>query len=230
MVKITLDLISKSPKHLNSVKEYQLTLRGNKIMEIENLVITKDQFCCIDMTDNIILKLSCLPKLQRLRTLFLMNNKISMIEVNYAENCKFLENLILTNNQISKIEEIDNIATCKSLIRLSLVDNMITHIKNYRLYTIWKIPTLRVLDFQKVKKSEREEAKALFKGKQVQNILNCNTDEKYLKLFENQIKTNHKKQIMIDTIMSCNKLEELESLEKRIRENDNLLNKKRENN
>lgn len=39
--------------------------------------------------------------------------------------------------------------------------------KLYRLYTIFKIPSLRVLDFKKVKDKERQEAQKLFKGKKL---------------------------------------------------------------
>ena len=75
-----------------------------------------------------------------------------------------LNSLVLTNNKISEFSEIDNLSTCKKLEYLSLVDNPIIHKLYYRLYTIYKIPSLRVLDFQKVKKSEREAAKTFFES------------------------------------------------------------------
>ena len=88
----------------------------------------------------------------------LINNRISKIENDFAINCPFLTNLVLTNNKISDFKQIDNIASCKSLEKLYLVDNVVTKMKNYRLYVIYKIPTLRILDYQRVTKKEREEA------------------------------------------------------------------------
>ena len=83
-------------------------------------------------------------------------------ECNTGEQLVNLNSLTLTNNKISEFSEIDNLATCKKLEYLSLVDNPVIHKLYYRLYTIYKIPSLRVLDYQKVKKSERDAATTFF--------------------------------------------------------------------
>ncbi len=103
MVKISADLISRSSQFLNPVKEFQLDLRGYKITVIENLTATNDQFGCIDFTDNSITKIDQLPKLNRLRTLLIINNRISKVEPNFSINCPYLENLILTNNKVNLV-------------------------------------------------------------------------------------------------------------------------------
>ena len=143
---------------MNVSKEYELSLRGFKIMDMHNLSATNDQFACINLTDNSISEISYLPQLKRLKTLMLINNRISKIENDFAINCPLLTNLVLTNNKISDFQQIDNIASCKSLQKLYLVDNIVTKMKNYRLYVIYKIPTLRILDYQRITKKEREEA------------------------------------------------------------------------
>jgi U2 small nuclear ribonucleoprotein A' len=102
MVKITADLISRSSQFLNPVKEFQLDLRGYKIPAIENLSASNDQFGCIDLSDNSIVRIEQLPRLKRLRTLMLINNRISKVDPDYAMDCPYLENLILTNNKVSK--------------------------------------------------------------------------------------------------------------------------------
>ena len=162
MVKLTSEVISRGFQYMNVSKEYELSLRGFKIMEIQNLSATNDQFACINLTDNSISEISYLPQLKRLKTLMLINNRISKIENDFAINCPFLTNLVLTNNKISDFQQIDNIASCKTLQKLYLVDNLVTKMKNYRLYVIYKIPTLRILDYQRVTKKEREEAKKKF--------------------------------------------------------------------
>lgn len=101
MVKITPDLISRSAQYLNPVKEFQLDLRGYKIAAIENLSATNDQFGCIDLSDNSISRLEDLPKLNRLRSLLLINNRIMKIDRDFALNCPNLENLILSNNRVN---------------------------------------------------------------------------------------------------------------------------------
>ena len=158
MVKLTSEVISRGFQYMNVSKEYELSLRGFKIMDIQNLSATNDQFSCINLTDNSISEINYLPQLKRLKTLMLINNRISKIENDFAINCPLLTNLVLTNNKISDFQQIDNIASCKSLQKLYLVDNIVTKMKNYRLYVIYKIPTLRILDYQRITKKEREEA------------------------------------------------------------------------
>ena len=87
-----------------------------------------------------------------------------VIDSSFARS-KFLYDDILSNNKIADFEQIDNIASCKSLEKLYLVDNVVTKMKNYRLYVIYKIPTLRILDYQRVTKKEREEAIKKFSQK-----------------------------------------------------------------
>lgn len=63
--------------------------------------------------------------------------------------------------------------SCSSIVRLSLVDNLITKLKYYRLYVVYKLPNVRVLDFQKVKLKERKEAFEFFNSqKGIEVIMN----------------------------------------------------------
>jgi hypothetical protein len=50
------------------------------------------------------------------------------------------------------------------------MQNPVNSKKHYRLYVIYRIPTLRVLDFQRVRQKEREQATRLFKGKKGQQL------------------------------------------------------------
>ena len=129
---------------------------------MENLAATNDQFECIDLTQNEISKLDELPRLLRLECLMLANNKISQIEDNFAEVCPKLDTLILSNNRVGKFSEIDKLASCTTLIRLSLLGNLVCNLPNYRLYVIARMPQLKVLDFQKVTMGERSQAEKLF--------------------------------------------------------------------
>ncbi len=76
-MRLTADMIARSPAFLNPLKDRELDLRGNKIAVIENLAATQDQFDSIDLSDNEIRKVECMAVLPRLSTLLLNNNRIS---------------------------------------------------------------------------------------------------------------------------------------------------------
>ncbi|KAF5746345.1 U2 small nuclear ribonucleoprotein A' [Tripterygium wilfordii] len=168
MVRLTADLIWKSPHFFNAIKERELDLRGNKIAVIENLGATEDQFDTIDLSDNEIVKLENFPNLNRLGTLIINNNRITRINPNIGEFLPKLHSLVLTNNRLVNLVEIDPLASLPRLQFLSLLDNNITKKPNYRLYVIHKLKSLRVLDFRKVKNKERVEAAHLFASKEVE--------------------------------------------------------------
>ncbi|XAR50423.1 hypothetical protein NMG60_11004746 [Bertholletia excelsa] len=162
MVRLTADLIWKSPHFFNAIRERELDLRGNKIAVIENLGATEDQFDTIDLSDNEIVKLENFPYLNRLGTLLVNNNRITRINPNIGEFLPKLHTLVLTNNRLTNLVEIDPLASLPKLQYLSLLDNNITKKPNYRLYVIHKLKSLRLLDFKKVKNKERIEAQNLF--------------------------------------------------------------------
>ncbi|XP_022774789.1 U2 small nuclear ribonucleoprotein A' [Durio zibethinus] len=168
MVKLTADLIWKSPHFFNALKERELDLRGNKIAVIENLGATEDQFDTIDLSDNEIVKLDNFPYLNRLGSLLINNNRITRINPNLGEFLPKLHTLVLTNNRLVNLVEIDPLSSLPKLQFLSLLDNNITKKPNYRLYVIHKLKSLRVLDFKKVKAKERLEAENLFASKEVE--------------------------------------------------------------
>ncbi|XP_007049957.2 PREDICTED: U2 small nuclear ribonucleoprotein A' [Theobroma cacao] len=168
MVKLTADLIWKSPHFFNALKERELDLRGNKIAVMENLGATEDQFDTIDLSDNEIVKLDNFPYLNRLGTLLINNNRVTRINPNIGEFLPKLHTLVLTNNRLVNLVEIDPLSSLPKLQFLSLLDNNITKKPNYRLYVIYKLKSLRVLDFKKVKVKERLEAENLFASKEVE--------------------------------------------------------------
>ncbi|KAG6484472.1 hypothetical protein ZIOFF_052990 [Zingiber officinale] len=168
MVRLTADLIWKSPHFFNVIKERELDLRGNKIAVIENLGATEDQFDTIDLSDNEIVKLENFPYLNRLGTLLINNNRITRINLNLGEFLPKLHTLVLTNNRLVNLVEIDPLVSLPKLQFLSLLDNNITKKPNYRLYVIHRLKKLRLLDFRKVKQKERTEAERLFASKEAE--------------------------------------------------------------
>ncbi|KAG2077068.1 L domain-like protein [Suillus decipiens] len=162
MVKLTPELLAQAPSALNPVKERQLDLRGYKIPTIENLGVTKDQHDAIDFTDNSIAVLGNLPLLKRLRTLLLANNRVASISPSIHLSVPNLTTLVLTGNSIAELGDLEPLKEIKGLKYLALLGNPVREKKWYREWLAWRIPSLRVLDFQRIRDKEREAGKSLF--------------------------------------------------------------------
>ena len=78
------------------------------------------------------------------------NNYLFRIGSTLGSNLANITTLVLNNNRLASLAEIDHLATLTKLELLSLIDNPITEKPHYRLYAIHKIPSLKMLDFQKV--------------------------------------------------------------------------------
>jgi len=165
-MRLTAELILRSPAYINAVKDRELDLRGNKIPAIENLGATQDQYDTLDISDNEIRKMENFPVLSRLKSILLNNNKLERAANGLGEFLPNLESLILTNNYINNLSDIHPLLDLPHLCRLSLLGNPVTKKQHYRAYVIHKLPKLKILDFQKIKRKEREEADKLFTGEE----------------------------------------------------------------
>ena len=87
------------------------------------------------------------------------------------ESLPKLEELVLTNNALNSLGDLEPLAAVKTLRRLCLLGNDVAQIKHFRLFVIFKIPQLVLLDYQKVKDKEREEASRFFAGSEGQSLL-----------------------------------------------------------
>ncbi|KAG5654035.1 hypothetical protein H0H81_008051 [Sphagnurus paluster] len=161
-MKLTPELLAQAQASLNAVKQRQLDLRGYKIPTIENLGVTRDQHDAIDFTDNSIITLGNFPLLKRLETLLLANNRVSTISPSIHLSLPNLTTLVLTNNNIAELGDLEPLKELKHLKYISLLGNPVREKKWYREWLAWRIPGLRVLDFQRIRDKERQHAKALF--------------------------------------------------------------------
>ncbi|KAJ7293200.1 leucine-rich repeat-domain-containing protein [Mycena rebaudengoi] len=161
-MKLTPELLAQASSALNPIKERQLDLRGYKIPAIENLGVTRDQHDAIDFTDNSIVTLGNFPLLKRLNTLLLANNKVSHISPSIHISIPNLATLVLTNNHFTELGDLEPLKELRYLKYLSLMGNPVREKKWYREWLAWRLPGLRVLDFQRIRDKERQNAKALF--------------------------------------------------------------------
>ncbi|QDZ18880.1 L domain-containing protein [Chloropicon primus] len=154
--RLSTELILSSRQYMNACDEYEIDLRGNKIGVIENLGGTENQFDSIDLSENEIVKLEGFPLLPRLKTLTLNNNRISRISKNLEASIPNLETLVLTGNRINNLTDIRNLRGLSKLKRLVVINNGITKIPQYRLHILKQVPQLRMIDFAKMKESDRK--------------------------------------------------------------------------
>ena len=96
-----------------------------------------------------------IPLLRRLRTLLLANNRISSISTSLHLSVPNLTTLVLTNNNIAELGDLEPLKDVKSLQYLSLLGNPVQEKKWYREWLAWRIPSLRVLDFQRIRDKVR---------------------------------------------------------------------------
>lgn len=57
---------------------------GNKLAAVENLAVTKDVFDSIDLSDNDVVRLEGFPKLPKLKTLLLNNNRVTRLDKDFG--------------------------------------------------------------------------------------------------------------------------------------------------
>ena len=115
----------------------------------------QDQHDAIDFTDNSIIILGNFPLLKRLRTLLLANNRISSISPALHLSAPHLTTLVLTNNSIAELGDLEPLRELKGLKYLSLLGNPVREKKWYREWLAWRLPGLRVLDFQRIREKVR---------------------------------------------------------------------------
>jgi len=220
-MRLTADALLHAETYLNPVKEREINLRGLKIAVIENIAVLQDQFDSIDLSDNEIRMLENFPIMKRLNMLIFNNNYITRIAP-LGDRLTGLTHLILTNNRISNLSEIDNIASYKKLELLSLLENPVIQKENYRLYVIFKIPSLKSLDYKKVRKQERIDAVRLFESSSGQAIISGVASEvqeqaAVARRGTPAALTEDQKRQVRDAIAKASTPEEMDKIEKQLR-------------
>ncbi|ODQ58051.1 hypothetical protein WICANDRAFT_45418 [Wickerhamomyces anomalus NRRL Y-366-8] len=161
-MRLTPNVLLDAPSFINPQHERTLSLRSLKIPMIENFTVTKDVNEAIDLTDNDIKILGNFPILTRLKTLLLAKNRIQTIQDDFYTTVPMLESLSLISNSLASLSSLEPLKNCKRLKNLYILNNHISQQEHYRLFIIWLIPQLKVLDFMKIKDKERTQANELF--------------------------------------------------------------------
>ena len=167
-MRITAELLqqassSSSSVRVNPIQERELCLRDFGIPAIENMAAALDDFDTWDLSNNRIVRLENLPRVQRLSNLLLPNNHIERVDYNnLSKNASNLRYLILSYNHISSLQQVAQLGRALPQLEfLSFIGNPVTGRQHYRLFVIQQMPNLKVLDYSKVKPTERQQAKQL---------------------------------------------------------------------
>ncbi|KAL2276959.1 hypothetical protein FJTKL_00279 [Diaporthe vaccinii] len=187
----------------------------------------------IDFTDNDIQILGNFPLSPRIQTLLLARNRISTIQPNLPNAIPNLKNLVLASNQVAELSDLDVLGKFARLTHLVLADNPVTKKEHYRYWVVWRCPTVRFLDYQKVKQAEREKATELFgtaeeptelaskiKGikSQTFNVSTSNDEATAASKMKRLKLTDKEKQRLQERIKKASSLEEIIRLEKELEE------------
>ena len=161
-MRFTADLAVHAAQRMNPLGEREVILRGYKIGVIENTGTLKDQFDVVDLSDNEIQRVGNFTTAKRLTTLLLHNNRVVGVDANLGDQLPNLETLMLCHNRLDSLTQLAALKACPKLQHLSCVGNPIKRLEHYRAFLIALIPSLKTLDFKKVKPAEREQAAELF--------------------------------------------------------------------
>ncbi|PNY25565.1 U2 small nuclear ribonucleoprotein A, partial [Tolypocladium capitatum] len=185
----------------------------------------------IDFTDNDIQVLGNFPLSPRLNTLLLARNRVASIQPGLVKAVPNLKHLVLASNNMAELADLDVLGTFPRLTHLVLVDNPVTKKDNYRYWVLWRCPTVRFLDYEKVKQAEREQGRELFgtveeptalaaqimarKSKSLETPVNGSATPSML----SRIKlTDEEKRRLRDKIKKATSLHEIIALEKELNE------------
>lgn len=159
---LTPKIVADAPRYLNGIKQQEILLRGHQAVKIEHLGIVQNLVQSIDLSDNLIEHLGNFPRLTRTVSLLASNNRIKTIDPQLGTKLHSLQTLSLSHNRIDSLAELRALLLLPKLEYFSLDNNPISEHPYYRLYILWLAPQIRVLDFERVRDSERNQAKQLF--------------------------------------------------------------------
>ena len=206
---LSAELIQHASSNVNPCNEVELQLRNLNILYIENLNVTRNYYNCIDLCNNQISRLGNFSVLSKLYTLLICNNRLNQIDTDLHIQLPSVQSLILTNNSFTQLSQLQSLQKCKSLRYLSLLNNPVARIPNYRLSMIALLPQLNVLDYNKIKPDERIQSKNI----QLNLTGTPNKRTRSAGEIDDDNQRRIKKQKLIEQLRTTTSLSELQRLE-----------------
>ncbi|XP_018420154.1 PREDICTED: centriolin [Nanorana parkeri] len=146
-----------------------LNLSYNLLERIEKLE-KQSRLRELNLSQNRISKIEGLEHMYNLQKLNLAGNEIEHIPVWFGKKIKALNTLNLKQNKIFSLQDVSRLKTLKDLTSLFLADNPIANLPHYRLFIIFHLRSLNVLDGQPITNQERQEAHERFNMEEVEKL------------------------------------------------------------
>nr|KAG5703043.1 hypothetical protein BaRGS_016204 [Batillaria attramentaria] len=223
-------------------------------MYIENLERVR-KLQVLNLSNNMIERMEKLDKLLRLRELNLAHNCISRIEgienltglqvLNVSNNniehipawlpkkLQSLRTFRISDNRLASLAEVGKLKAIPDMIQLEVSGNPLSELPHARLYLIFHLRCVEILDGQSVSAAERDKAQNRFSLDEVQNLERQLEREelKYRQLEESHNRSEHERSVQ-ET--SQNELrqrereaaEQLKQLQQELKAKDDLLKRK----
>lgn len=180
-MRITAELITELVEHrVNALEERELCLGGLALVAIEHLGAARDDFDAYDLSNNRIRRLENFPRVSRLKSIYISNNLVDSLDGNNLQrNVPHLSHLDLSHNAVADYKFLQELAqACSSSLEfLSLVGNPVTRRPYYRLCVLHLLPSVKCLDYVKVKQAERKQASAWAKSAAGKAVLDQSKEE-----------------------------------------------------
>eukprot|EP00949_MAST-11_sp_MAST-11-sp1_P004981 g4981.t1 len=154
----------------------ELVLEDNRILKLEG--ISRLAFLKkLDLGKNKLCKLENLESLVHLTQLSVEDNDIQSLSG--LQSLTNLMELYICSNRISNLKEVQHLKTLPKLIILDLSGNLLCKHATYRLYCIYYLRKLKVLDGVGVDINEQQQARAKYSGKLTSEFLAEKIGHKY---------------------------------------------------
>lgn len=158
-MKLTPQVIKDAPNVINPEGKLTLSLRNLGLTDIDSLHLANSAIAVVDLTDNLLEEITGLSGWESLETVLLANNNISSIGDMAGVT---LHSLLLAQNNFVLLSQLVNLRSIEQIHTLLLLGNPVCKEHHYRQFLVWLLPTLKVLDCEKVRQNERKSAIELF--------------------------------------------------------------------
>ncbi|XP_070532103.1 centriolin-like isoform X2 [Ptychodera flava] len=157
-------------ENLDGLKRLQvLSLSCNIIEKIEKLdKLTKLKE--LNLSFNCITRLDGLEPLIHLQVLNLTGNRIEHIPVWFGKKLKELRTLRIAKNKLGTLQELARLRPLHDLVQLNIADNPLCELPHARLFMVFQLRTLEILDGTSVDFKERQIALERFEQEEIENL------------------------------------------------------------
>ncbi|XP_012940958.1 centriolin [Aplysia californica] len=187
----------------------------------------------LNMAGNMLTRIEGLENLTALQSLNVSDNQIEHIPLWLAKKLRALRTFRVARNNINSLSEVSKLKPLPDLIQLDVAGNPLTELPHSRLYIVFHLRTVEILDGQSVGDSERSQAQDRFALDEVEQL------EKKLEQEESkyrQLAESHNKSVQERTQQESSQTqllsrerdmqEKLRRMEQELSAKDELLKKK----